>query len=138
MRILEATDYMKELFTQYWCKDLKYYCTFQNILGATPRQDQPFAVFNIRHYSANRATFNGLNKTKYRQMGYINIDLYVPYNSGMDNAYELAEGTMNLYRRPPSDCQINFSGFGFNESDTLYKNFFKVQVSIRFDYDYHF
>lgn len=138
MDILEATDYMKELFTQFWVKEKKYYCTFQNILGATPKTDEPFAVFNVRHYSASQATFMGLHKTKYRHQGFLNIDIYIPYNSGMDEGYALAQSVLNIYRRPPADCQINFSYFSFSENDTLYKSFFKLQLSVKFDYDYHF
>ena len=138
MTILDATDYMKELFTEYWVREKKLHCSFQNILTATPREDEAFAVFRVNHYTANRASFNGLNRTKYRQQGYLNIDIYVPYNDGMDNAYALAQDVLNIYRRPPHTCQINFSYFGLTETDTLYKNFFKVQVSVKFDYDYHF
>lgn len=134
----EAVNYMKELFTEYWCKELKYYCIYQNILGQTPIDNQPFAKFDLMHTYLDRASFNGMNKTKYRQKGFIYIQVFVPINTGMDNAYELAQAILNIYRRPPSDCQINFNDFRMKESDLRYKDFYKVTLSIGFDYDYHF
>lgn len=138
MNTLQATEYMKELFSQFWIKELKYPYAFQNILATTPREDVPFAVFNVQHYSAHRATLNGLNKTKYRQQGYLDIQLFIPSNTGMEQGYDLAEKILNIYRRPPHDCLINFENFSLSESNTIYKNFFKISVSVRFDYDYHF
>jgi len=138
MQVKDAVFYMKKLFTDYWCKELKYKCIFQNILGDTPIDNVPFAKMDLVHSYADRATLMGMNKTKYRNRGLIYIQLFVPSNTGMDNAYELAQSTMNIYRRPPHDCQINFHGFRFEESTLRYKDFFKVTVIVGFDYDYHF
>ena len=134
----EAVRYMKDIFVNYWHKELKYYCVYQNLMGKTPPENQPYAKFDIIHLSADRVTLNGRNKTKFRQRGFINIQIFVPTNTGVEDAYDYAQNVMNLYRRPPHDCPINFSTFDFKESDLRYNDFYKIRVSIGFDYDYHF
>lgn len=138
MKTYDAVKYMEKIFADYWNKQLKYYCIYPNQIGKTPSTNDIFAKFDIVHMSADRATLNGLSKTKYRQQGFINIEVFVPVNTNMETAYELTQNILNLYRRPPHDCQINFTSFDFSEGTLRYKDFCKINIYINFDYDYHF
>lgn len=139
MNIKNAVLYMKELFNSYWGETLKYKCGYDNIASKTPNDNVPYAEMNIIHITADSASLTGFEgNRRFRQAGYITISIFVPSNTGMDEAYELAQGAMNVYRRPPADCQINFSGFSFTEDSERYRDFFRIIVKVKFDYDYIF
>lgn len=139
MNAKEATQYIKDLFNDYWYKTLKYKCGYDNLASKTPNEDEPYAELNVIHVMADQAALTGVEgQRRYRNVGYIAISIYVSSNTGMDEAYDLAQGTMNVYRRPPADCQINFSEFSFTEDDERYRDFFRIIVKIKFDYDYFF
>lgn len=139
MNTKDAVRYIKSLFDNYWRNELHYQCIYDNLAGKAPNANEPYAVFDIFHTLADRAAFMGVSaKSKYRQIGYVAISLYVPANTGVENAYELAQGTMNVYRRPPSDCQVNFTEFSFTEDPERYRDFFRIIVKVKFDYEYYF
>lgn len=139
MNTLQATDYMKKLFSDYWEKKLNFPCFYQNIRNFKPKANTPFAKFKVIHTSMKRATLTGHNgKAKYRNVGIIDIEVYVPENTGMDNIITYCENILNIYRKPPFDCLINFEGLGFVEGYEKYSGFCMITVSVHFDYDYIF
>ena len=125
MKTYDAVKYMEKIFADYWNKQLKYYCIYPNQIGKTPSANDIFAKFDIVHMSADRATLNGLSKTKYRQQGFINIEIFVPVNTNMETAYELTQNVLNLYRRPPHDCQIKYQPLYFG---VFYKYHFHYEL----------
>lgn len=135
---IDNVNYMKKLFADFW-KTKGYnpkHVIYPNMIGTTPPTDVPFAVFDVIHTGADRCALTGLNHSRFRQNGFITIQLLFPANTGMKNAYPLVQEVLNVYRKPPHDCQINFTEFSFRESDIRYKDFYKITVTIHFDYDY--
>lgn len=135
---LDNVQYMKKLFSDYW-KQKKFdtkNIIFPNMIGTTPTDNTTFAIFNVIHTGADRCALTGVSHARFRQQGYLSIQLLFPANKGMKNNYEIVQEVLNVYRRPPHDCPINFSDFSFRESDIRYKDFYKVTVTIHFDYDY--
>lgn len=130
------SEYMRSLFNDYWKKTNKRYVVYQNLIGKTPPpSDQPFAVVDVIHTSANRCVLTGRHKGRFRHRGVLNIRVFIPANSGMKNGYQYTDEILDIYRNPPSDCEINFSGFSFVEQDQRYKDFYCVNITIDFDYD---
>lgn len=139
MNTKDAVNYIKTLFNNYWGQQLKYKCGYDNVAMKTPNDQVPYAELNVIHVMADQATLTGTEgRRRFRQTGYVTVSIYVPSNTAMDLAYDLAQGTMNVFRRPPADCQINFSDFSFTEDDERYRDFFRIIVKMRFDYDYIF
>lgn len=139
MNTKDAVKYIQELFNAYWGQQLKYQCGYDNLATKTPNENVPYAELNIIHVMADRTALTGVDgKGRYRQTGYVTVSIFVPSNTGVDTAYELAQGTMNVYRRPPADCKINFTDFNFYEDGERYRDFFRIIVKIKFDYDYFY
>lgn len=137
METKEAVKYMKTLFHDYWTKELKYKAGYDNLASKAPDENDPYAEFRIFHVTADRSAFMGTAaKERYRQDGRIVISLYVPSNTGVESAYEYTQGIMNVFRRPPADCQIFFTDFTFAEDPERYRDFFRIVIQIRFQYDY--
>ena len=111
MNTKDAVKYIQELFNAYWGQQLKYQCGYDNLATKTPNENVPYAELNIIHVMADRAVLTGIDgKGRYRQTGY----------------------------RPPADCKINFTDFTFYEDGERYRDFFRIIVKIKFDYDYFY
>ena len=135
---IDNVNYMKKLFADWW-KEKGYnpkYVVYQNVLSTTPTENVPFAVFDIVHTGADRCALTGISHARFRQSGFVTVQLLVPTNTGLKELYNLTQEILNLYRKPPADCPINFGGFSFRESDIRYKDFFKCTITIGFNYDF--
>lgn len=138
MNSIQASNYIKTLFTNYW-KTLGYPCYFQNIESKKTVVDQPYARLSIYHTDMARCSYRGTNgKCKYRYSGVVAINLYVPRNKGVEDILQLAENTVAIFRDPPYNCEINFGNCSFMETTNEYSAFFEVNVTIPFDYEYVF
>lgn len=129
------TRYMQTLFHNYWKKGKKLQVVYQNLIGKTPAGTDPFAQVGVIHTSANRCALTGVSHGRFRHRGILNIKIFIPTNTGLDDGYKYVDDVLAIYRNPPSDCEINFSGFSFVEQDMRYKDFFCMNITIDFDYD---
>ena len=138
MKPTQARDYILNMFNEHW-KPLGYQAYYQNIDNTVTVVDEPYCTVSVNNIGADRATLTGFNKTsRYRYKGVIHIGLFVPSNTGYDKAYDLGTNILNLYRKPPNDCEINFSDFSMIEESLKYTNFAKLNLFINFSYDYFF
>lgn len=138
MNSLQASDYMKKIFVDYW-KAKGYPCYFQNIENSKTKDQEPYAKIDVYHTRMKRLTYTDMSgKCKYLHSGILSIKLFVPRNKGVDDIITYAEEVLNLYRKPPLDCKINFDDCTFMETTNEYSAFFQVNVLIDFNYEYVF
>lgn len=139
MNPIQARDYTLQLFDNLWREQLNYQAYYQNIDNKVTLIEEPYAQVSIINGSADQVTLKGIDKTnRYRYFGILSIGIFVPSNKGLDVAYDLGTRVLNIYRRPPVSCEIDYTGFRMVESTVLYKNFAKLNVIVNFNYDYFY
>lgn len=136
MKPSQSIDYMFTMINDYWNKSLGYKILFQNINAFKPTTDEPYLVCHTYHTDSDRVCLTGLDgKGRYRESGYLFFDMYVPSNTGITKSLDLADEIINLFRRPPLDCQITFSDWRKQEAFSEFTNFTKLTIRISFSYD---
>lgn len=130
----QANDDILTLFKTAW-DTTGHLALYENIEGAKPKAQSPWARLTVRHGpSAQASLAGGTGARRWERQGIITVQIFIPNGQGLSEGYSLGKIVADAFEGKASPLQVWFRNVRVNEIGPS-GEWYQFNAIIEFTYD---
>jgi hypothetical protein len=130
----QANNDILDFFKAAW-DPTGHIALYENVKGAKPTAQNPYAKLFVRHGPSNQASLSGaLGTSRFERQGIITVQIFIPNGQGLSEGYTLGKVVADAFEGKATPLQVWFRNVKLNEVGPS-GEWYQFNATMEFNYD---